>query len=193
VVGILGVDEDESRPAKRRLACLHALPATCRGLRDIAFQSKAELVVFYKEQQLATRYRTDLLAFGAIVTELKAVAELISDHEAQLFNYLRIARQPVGYLINVGRKGNLEWQRLILSDLQYQLPQELSTEGVGVAAESPVMPFVVDAQSHDFPMPGQSMDLQGGGRMCQFDDRLEVSPVGGSTRFVSYSGVTPPG
>jgi GxxExxY protein len=55
--------------------------------------------------------------FGGIVVELKAVAELISEHEAQLFNYMRIARQPVGYLINFGHKGELQWKRFILSDL----------------------------------------------------------------------------
>jgi GxxExxY protein len=49
--------------------------------------------------------------------KLKAVAELLAEHEAQLFNYMRIARQPVGYLVNFGHKGALEWKRLILSDL----------------------------------------------------------------------------
>jgi GxxExxY protein len=49
--------------------------------------------------------------------ELKAVTQLISDNEAQLFNYLRIALQPVGYLLNFGRQGELEWKRFILSDL----------------------------------------------------------------------------
>ena len=52
-----------------------------------------------------------------MVAELKAVTELLSDHEAQLFNYMRIAQQPVGYLINFGHKGDLEWRRFILSDL----------------------------------------------------------------------------
>jgi len=42
---------------------------------------------------------------------------MISDHEVQLFNYMRIARQQVGYLINFGKKGELEWKRFILSDL----------------------------------------------------------------------------
>ena len=35
----------------------------------------------------------------------------------QLFIYMRIARQPVGYLINFGHKGELQWKRFILSDL----------------------------------------------------------------------------
>jgi GxxExxY protein len=86
-------------------------------LRGIPFQSKRELTVFYKNQELDTHYVPDLFAFNAVVIELKAVADLTSDHEAQLFNYMRIARQPVGYLINFGRRGELQWKRFILSDL----------------------------------------------------------------------------
>jgi GxxExxY protein len=87
------------------------------SLRGIPFQAKCPLTVFYKGRALETCYKPDLLVFGGIVVELKAVAELTSDHEAQLFNYMRIARQPVGYLINFGYKGELQWKRFILSDL----------------------------------------------------------------------------
>jgi GxxExxY protein len=86
-------------------------------LRQIPFKTKHELAVFYKDRRLETRYKPDLFVFEGIVVELKAVTELIAEHEAQLFNYLRIARQPVGYLINFGHKGELEWKRFILSDL----------------------------------------------------------------------------
>jgi len=89
------------------------------GLRQIPFLTKHDLTVFYKDRQLETRYKPDLFVFGGIVVELKAVAELDSDHEAQLFNYMRIARQPVGYLINFGHKGELQWKRFILSDLHH--------------------------------------------------------------------------
>ena len=40
------------------------------------------------------RYIPDLLVLGGLVVELKAVTELAPEHEAQLFNYMRIARQP---------------------------------------------------------------------------------------------------
>jgi GxxExxY protein len=88
------------------------------GLRDIPFATKHELTLVYKGQQLETCYLPDLFVCGAILVELKAVKELIADHEAQLFNYMRIAQQPVGYLINFGRKDELEWKRFILSDLR---------------------------------------------------------------------------
>jgi GxxExxY protein len=87
------------------------------ALRGIPFRSKHELTVFYKDRQLETRYKLDLFVFDGIVVELKAVAELTSEHEAQLFNYMRIARHRVGYLINFGHKGELQWKRFVLSDL----------------------------------------------------------------------------
>ena len=87
------------------------------SLRGIPFQPKSELTTFYKDRELNARYKPNLFVFGAIVVELKAVVELISDHEAQLFNYMRLARQPVGYLINFGHKGGLQWKRFMLFDL----------------------------------------------------------------------------
>lgn len=87
------------------------------GLRGIPFQSKRLLGLTYKERPLLKSYIPDLFVFDAIVVELKAAKELATEHEAQLFNYLRIARQPVGYLLNFGKRGGLEWKRFVLTDL----------------------------------------------------------------------------
>ncbi len=87
------------------------------GMRGIAFLPKAELKCFYKGRELRKRYVPDLLVFGCLVVELKAVTELAPEHEAQLLNYMRIARQPVGYLVNFGHRDKLEWKRFILSEL----------------------------------------------------------------------------
>jgi GxxExxY protein len=86
-------------------------------LRKIPFLTKQELEVYYKGQKLLTRYKPDLLIFGGIVAKLKAVTELAPEHEAQLFNYMRVSRYAVGYLINFDHKGDLQWKRFILSDL----------------------------------------------------------------------------
>jgi len=85
-------------------------------LRGIAFRSKAEIRCFYKGGELKKRYVPDLFVFGCLVVELKAVTELAPEHEAQLLNYMRITRQPVGYLVNFGHKNTLEWKRFILSE-----------------------------------------------------------------------------
>lgn len=45
-------------------------------LRAIPFLSKQQLAVFYKNRRLETSYCPDLLVFGSIVVELKAVTGL---------------------------------------------------------------------------------------------------------------------
>jgi GxxExxY protein len=85
-------------------------------LREIPFRSRQELAVHYKDRRLKKRYIPDLFVFGQIVVELKAVSSLTTDHEAQLMNHMRITRQPIGYLVNFGPIGKLEWKRMILSE-----------------------------------------------------------------------------
>ena len=98
-------------------------------LRAIPYRAKQELICSYKGRELKRRYIPDLFAFNCLVVELKAVTELISDHEAQLINYLRLSRQPVGYLINFGHKDTLEWKRLIISEfISPQLSAQISAD-----------------------------------------------------------------
>ena len=85
-------------------------------LRDIPFRRKEELKVYYKGRELQKRYIPDLFVYERIVVELKAVSALAPEHEAQLMNYMRITRSPIGYLINFGPIGKLQYQRFILSE-----------------------------------------------------------------------------
>ena len=86
------------------------------GLRSIPYRRKQELQVFYKDRELRHRYIPDLIVFGRVIVELKAVSALCKEHEGQLMNYMRITRSPIGYLINFGPIGKLEYKRLILSE-----------------------------------------------------------------------------
>ena len=90
-------------------------------MRGITFRTKEEIKCFYKGRQLKKRCIPDLFVLGCLVVELKAVTELAPEHEAQLINYMRLCRQPVGYLVNFGHKGTLEWKRFILSEFIPQL------------------------------------------------------------------------
>lgn len=83
-------------------------------LRSIPFSAKEELAVFYKGYLLKKKYIPDLFVSHGIVVELKAIANLTAEHEAQLMNYLRITQKRVGYLINFGGLGSLEWKRMVL-------------------------------------------------------------------------------
>jgi len=85
-------------------------------MRGISFRPKEEIQCIYKGRPLKKRYIPDLFVFGCLLVELKAVTELAPEHEAQLINYMRISQQPVGYLVNFGHKGALQWKRFILSE-----------------------------------------------------------------------------
>lgn len=82
--------------------------------RQIPFQSKPRLQIFYKGEPLVQDYEADLLVCTGIVTELKAAKMLAPEHEAQLINYLRATGKRVGYLINFGSHPQLEWKRMVL-------------------------------------------------------------------------------
>lgn len=85
-------------------------------IRKILYESKQELRCYYKDRELKKRYVPDLFVYGCLITELKAVSALAPEHEAQLINYLRLTRSPVGYVINFGHKDGLQWKRIILSE-----------------------------------------------------------------------------
>ncbi|WPJ94621.1 GxxExxY protein [Coraliomargarita algicola] len=86
------------------------------SLRNIPFEPKTELAVFYKGHKLKKTYIPDLLVYGEIVTELKATKALTPEHEQQLLNYMHITRKAVGYLINFRPKESVEWKRFVLKD-----------------------------------------------------------------------------
>jgi GxxExxY protein len=86
------------------------------GFRSIDYIPKGELKLYYKGHLLEKKYYPDLLISKEIITELKSVRALNSEHERQLLNYMRITRKAVGYLVNFGPLDKLEWKRFILKE-----------------------------------------------------------------------------
>ncbi|ASB51217.1 GxxExxY protein [Alkalitalea saponilacus] len=81
-------------------------------LRDIPFIAQHPLKIKYKGQTLIKSYIPDFLCFDSIIVELKALSELNSEHEAQVFNYLKATNKKVGLLINFG-KPSLQFKRIV--------------------------------------------------------------------------------
>jgi len=67
--------------------------------------------VYYKGE-LAGAYIADIVVDGKIILELKSAVRLTGVMEAQLINYLRLSKVPVGYLVNF-RNSRVEWKRFI--------------------------------------------------------------------------------
>jgi GxxExxY protein len=82
--------------------------------RKVDFEPRKELAVCYKGKPLRKAYEADLVCFGKIIAELKALDRLSGKEEAQILNYLKASGLKVGLLINFGSHGRLEWRRLIL-------------------------------------------------------------------------------
>jgi GxxExxY protein len=71
--------------------------------RGIANDREIEIPVYYKKHLLEKKYRMDILV-DDIIIELKSVTNLVPAHRAQLCNYLRLTRKPLGLLINFGEE-----------------------------------------------------------------------------------------
>ena len=84
------------------------------GLRNIPFEAKKELPIFYKGKPIEKTYIPDLFCYGKIILELKAVGQLSNEHRAQLLNYLRITKCKLGLLVNFGAYPRVDIQRYAL-------------------------------------------------------------------------------
>lgn len=83
-------------------------------IRGMPFVSRQEISIYYKGRELKRRYIPILYVCDGMVVELKAVSQLLSEHEAQLFNYMRLTGKHVGYLINFAPLKRVEWRRYVL-------------------------------------------------------------------------------
>ena len=72
-------------------------------LRNMGLEAKTEvpLPVVYKGQKVSEEgFRLDLLVENRIVVELKSVEKIQPVLQKQLLTYLRLAKKPLGLLIN---------------------------------------------------------------------------------------------
>ena len=81
--------------------------------REVPLEAQKLLTIYYKGQRLRKEYIADLICYGQIITELKALDKLTGREETQLLNYLKATGFHVGLLINFGSHGKLEWKRFV--------------------------------------------------------------------------------
>ena len=81
--------------------------------RGIPFEAQKELTLFYKDRPLKQVYKPDLICYGKIVVELKAVTAILPEHKAQVINYLKAANIRLGFLVNFAAHPKAEIKRLI--------------------------------------------------------------------------------
>ncbi len=80
--------------------------------QGIPFESQVEITIAYKGTPLRQTYRADMVCFGKMILELKAVKQLLPEHEAQLQNYLRATGMRLGLLVNFNHHPGVEIKRI---------------------------------------------------------------------------------
>ncbi len=81
-------------------ACL-AYELTERGL---AVECQKPLPLVYKQVQLDSAYRLDIVVENRVLIEIKAVDEVTPIHKAQILSYLKLSPLKVGLLLNFNVK-----------------------------------------------------------------------------------------
>ena len=84
------------------------------SLKGIPFVAQQKLKLQYKGQQLKQVYKPDLLCYGSIIIELKALSNTTAQHKAQLMNYLKASNIKLGLLANFGCHPKATVERIIL-------------------------------------------------------------------------------
>lgn len=70
---------------------------------NIPVVAQRSIKVFY-EKEVVGEYFADALIDDKVIVEIKATKTLLSEHEAQLLNYLKATDIEVGLLLNFGPK-----------------------------------------------------------------------------------------
>jgi len=72
--------------------------------QGIKAEAEKPLKVYY-DNQVVGEFFVDLYIEDKIIVELKAVQNLVKEHEVQLVNYLTALKKDIGLLINFGPSG----------------------------------------------------------------------------------------
>jgi GxxExxY protein len=91
----------------------NALVVECQ-LRSIPIEQQSRYDVIYKNVRVG-EYVPDLIAFGAVVVDVKVVDRITNHELGKMLNYLRITRHQVGLILNF-KRSRLEWQRVVLTE-----------------------------------------------------------------------------
>ena len=83
------------------------------NLRKIPHIPQQEILVKYKGKPLRKSYIADIVAYGKVIVEIKAIDHITSRDYSQALNYLKATGFPLGLLINFGSEKDMEWKRIV--------------------------------------------------------------------------------
>ena len=78
--------------------------------KDLILETQVPLTVTFRGENVG-EFFADIVVEEKVILELKAVKQLVPEHQAQVINYLRATGFDVALLVNFGRP-KLEYKRL---------------------------------------------------------------------------------
>lgn len=82
--------------------------------QGIPFVAQPIFELEYKGTKLEQYFKPDLVCFGSIIVELKALSKLIDEHRAQALNYLHATKFRLCLLVNFGHQPKVEYERIVV-------------------------------------------------------------------------------
>lgn len=98
--------------------------------RKIPFRAEVQLAIRFRGKWLPTTYRADLVCYGEVLVELKALSRITRVEHAQVLNYLKASGLNRALLMNFGGR-RLEIRRLVGPGAPSVIPSVSSVDSRG--------------------------------------------------------------
>lgn len=81
--------------------------------RSVPFVPQKHLQLKFKSRTLKSIYIPDFVCYDQVIVEIKGTSDLTDKFRAQMINYLKATRLRLGLLVNFGRHGGLQYERIV--------------------------------------------------------------------------------
>ena len=96
-----------------------AILADSLGRWGLVVERQKPLPISFDGVQINEGYRVDLLVAARLIIEIKSVERIAPIHGKQLLTYLRLAKQPLGLLMNFGGETFKEGVRRVANNYTF--------------------------------------------------------------------------
>ncbi len=97
-----------------------------------AVERQKPIAIEYDGLLFSEAFRADLVVEGRLIIEIKSIDRLAPVHGKQMLTYLRLARQPLGLLMNFGGETFREGVRRVVNDHKNFAPSRLRVNQIPV-------------------------------------------------------------
>src|SRR3954452_10268373 len=115
-----------------------AVMAASLARRGLGVERQKPIPIVFEDLVLGEGFRADLLVEGQLIIEIKSVDRLAPVHGRQLLTYLRLARQPLGLLMNFGGETFREGLKRVVNSHGSFAPSRLCVNRA--PASEPILP-----------------------------------------------------